>query len=357
MPLEEDDGKKAKVEVMNKSLIGESDQILDANSLDAVEGFNTVEECLEKNAVKSSTQRDTATSSKFMVENIKGAVHGEDQAEASWAVKLPGVETTQISSREIASSTGGLFLSSGAAMLPHPSKALTGGEDAFFITQNWVGVADGVGQWSLEGINAGLYAQELMEGCTKMVSEFQGAQLIKPEEILIQSASKAHSSGSSTVVVAYFDGQALNVANIGDSGFIIIRNGCVFRKSSPMVYDFNFPLQIERGDDPSELIEGYKIDLDEGDVVITATDGLFDNLYEQEIASIVSKSLEARLKPEEIAEFLATRAQEVGRSGSVRSPFADAAQAAGYTGYTGGKLDDVTVIVSVVQESSSLHSQ
>jgi hypothetical protein len=30
---------------------------------------------------------------------------------------------------------------------------LTGGEDAYFVAcQNWLGVADGVGQWSLEGI-------------------------------------------------------------------------------------------------------------------------------------------------------------------------------------------------------------
>jgi len=96
----------------------------------------------------------------------------------------------------------------------------------------------------------------------------------------------------------------------------------------------------------------YRIDLDEGDVIVTATDGLFDNLYDQEIASIVSKSLRAKLKPEEIAEVLAMTAQEVGKSETGRSPFADAVQAAGYVGFTGGKLDDVTVIVSLVQKSS-----
>ena len=41
----------------------------------------------------------------------------------------------------------------------------------------------------------------------------------------------------------------------------------------------------------------YKIDLHEEDVVVTATDGLFDNLYEHEVADIVSKSLQASLKP------------------------------------------------------------
>lgn len=45
------------------------------------------------------------------------------------------------------------------------------------------------------------------------------------------------------------------MANIGNSGFIVIRNGAVFKRSSPMVHEFNFPIQIERGDDPSKLIE------------------------------------------------------------------------------------------------------
>jgi serine/threonine protein phosphatase PrpC len=39
-----------------------------------------------------------------------------------------------------------LILNSGASALPHPRKDR--GEDAFFIQQNTVGVADGVGGWS-----------------------------------------------------------------------------------------------------------------------------------------------------------------------------------------------------------------
>jgi len=47
------------------------------------------------------------------------------------------------------------------------------------------------------------------------------------------------------------------------------------------------------------------------------------------------------------------RAQEVGRSASARSPFSDAAHIAGYPTFTGGKLDDVTAVVSIVQRSST----
>ena len=141
----------------------------------------------------------------------------------------------------------------------------------------------------------------------------------------------------------------------------------------------------------------YDIDLQEGDVIVTATDGLFDNVYEEEVAGTVSKSLEADLKPtvsapyskpdehfvmqwnrnptntphrkketdrqewywhepffeplQEIAELLVARAKEVGRRGFGSSPFSDAALDAGYLGYSGGKLDDVTVVVSIVRKS------
>ncbi|KAM7474697.1 hypothetical protein LguiB_021940 [Lonicera macranthoides] len=228
--------------------------------------------------------------------------------------------------------------------------ALIGGEDAYFIAHNWLGVADGVGQWSLEGINPGVYAHELMDICKNIVL---GGNSVPIAKVLNQSVAEAQSPGSSTVLIAYFDGQILHAANIGDTGFIVIRNGAVYQRSSPMLHEFNFPLQIHRGDDPSQLVEEYIIDLDGGDVIVTATDGLFDNLYEKEISSIVSNSLQDGIKPEEIAEVLATRAQEVGRSAYARSPFTDAAHAAGYPGYTGGKLDEVAVIVSLVQKVSN----
>ncbi|XP_026391324.1 uncharacterized protein LOC113286897 isoform X2 [Papaver somniferum] len=320
---------------------------------------NTLEELGETNTVQDAVE----------IEDIKPVVilhtysnegdsenNATSEATSLGSVKSQDAEIPLTSSTEIpVVSTPGLVLSSSAAMLPHPSKALSGGEDAFFIKcQRWLGVADGVGQWSLEGINAGLYAQELMENCGRIISVSESIKVTEPDKVIIGSAAKARSLGSSTILVAYFDGQVFHAANIGDSGFIIIRNGTVFRRSSPMLHGFNFPLQIERGDDPTSMIE-YDIDLDEGDVIIAATDGLFDNLYEQEIALIVSKSLEANLKPKEIADFLANRAQEVGRSKLGRSPFADAAKAAGYTSYSGGKLDDVTVIVSVVQNSSDLN--
>lgn len=314
---------------------------------------NTAEFILDRYAGwVSSPLEDEGNNDAVIISLMSSATESVEKTNEILEVEAPQRVTASYVATSL--STPPLLLSSGAAMLPHPSKAWTGGEDAYFVAcENWFGVADGVGQWSLEGINAGLYARELMENCKGIVAECEGPPGIKPEKVLLKSAARARSPGSSTVLVANFDGQVLHVANIGDSGFIVIRNGTTYKRSTAMVYGFNFPFQIQSGDDPSKLVENYTIDLVEGDVIVAGTDGLFDNLYEQEVETIVSKSLEAKFNPVDIAEILALRAQEVGRSASARSPFADAAHVAGYHGFTGGKLDDVTVVVSVVQKSSS----
>ncbi|GMI74690.1 hypothetical protein HRI_001138300 [Hibiscus trionum] len=318
----------------------------------------TVNQPVDIDIVKSSQTSDEAVPSSFPKEEITEADAQSDTK--ARVTMLKGVELqsggSTLEREEFP--TAGFFLYSGAALLPNPTKAFAGGEDAYFIAcQNWLGVADGVGQWSFEGISVGVYAKELMENCERIVSDRNGIPITDPVEVLNRAAANTQSCGSSTVLVAYFDDRALHVANIGDSGFMIVRNGAVFKRSSSMLYELNFPVQIERGDHPSDFVEVYRIDLDENDVIITATDGLFDNLYEKDIASIVFKSLQENLRPQEIAELLATRAQEVGQLSLVRSPLSDEVQAAGYVGYRGRKLDDATVIVSLVKRRFSNHVQ
>ncbi|KAM0894656.1 hypothetical protein ACQ4PT_024303 [Festuca glaucescens] len=304
----------------------------------------------------SDTDVETESSSSSVEDHdtgYNGGVHVPRMEEVTCEVAREN-NTSEVKSSDRMDSVAvsKLVLASGAAMLPHPSKVLTGGEDAYFVAcDGWFGVADGVGQWSFEGINAGLYARELMDSSKKFVTENQGAPGMRTEEVLAMAADEARSPGSSTVLVAHFDGQVLHVSNIGDSGLLVIRNGQVHTQTKPMTYGFNFPLQIENGVDPSRLVQNYAINVQEGDVFVTASDGLFDNVYDHEVAAVVSKSLEADLKPTEIAELLADRAKEVGRSGSGRSPFSDAALYEGYLGYSGGKLDDVTVVVSIVRKS------
>ncbi|XP_031127049.1 probable protein phosphatase 2C 62 isoform X3 [Ipomoea triloba] len=120
------------------------------------------------------------------------------------------VESTVASITSKGIQTAQLVLSSGAALLPHPSKALTGGEDAYFVTnQNWLGIADGVVQWSLEGIYPGLYSRELMENCEKVILQSGSDSGTDPKIVLKLSVAKVESPGSSTALIAHFDGQQI----------------------------------------------------------------------------------------------------------------------------------------------------
>ncbi|CAL5421245.1 unnamed protein product [Camellia sinensis] len=58
----------------------------------------------------------------------------------------------------------GLKMVSGAYYIPKSNKLNPLGEDAYFICdeKQTIGVADGIGRWAKKGIDAGVYARELM---------------------------------------------------------------------------------------------------------------------------------------------------------------------------------------------------
>ncbi|CAK9859549.1 unnamed protein product [Sphagnum jensenii] len=235
-------------------------------------------------------------------------------------------------------------LNSAAAMIPHPDKAQTGGEDAFFIEgMHWVGVADGVGGWALSGVNAGHYARELMWNCAEFARK--GEDNFDPKSVLVKAAGQTKSTGTAAAVIASVYDQTLRVANIGDSGFVVVRDSAIVARSKPMVRGFNFPYQIGTdGDDPA-LAEVYEFQVTRNDVLVLGSDGIFDNLFDGQIVAVVTAVQKAGGGPEVVAKELVKLAQKVGVRTQGISPFAVAAHGAGYTTYFGGKLDDTTAVV------------
>jgi hypothetical protein len=65
--------------------------------------------------------------------------------------------------------------------------------------------------------------------------------------------STAHFPGCESCIAIYL--QALHAANVGNTGFIIIRHGSIFKTSNAMFHEFSFPIHIVKGDDHSEIIE------------------------------------------------------------------------------------------------------
>jgi len=96
----------------------------------------------------------------------------------------------------------------------------------------------------------------------------------------------------------------MSTCNLGDSGYMIIRNKQVIYKSQSQSHRFNAPYQI--GCTPPELLDHdlYRDSaedsvsmthrLEAGDFLLISSDGLFDNLYEDEIALLVDKHISER---------------------------------------------------------------
>ncbi|CAI5725622.1 unnamed protein product [Hyaloperonospora brassicae] len=257
-----------------------------------------------------------------------------------------------------------LRLDSGACGLPHPQKRATGGEDAWFICDNTVGVADGVGGWARKGIDSGEYSRTLMASAEHMVTV--ATERPTPLQVLTEAHQNAQCLGSSTACIVQLDDAMLRAINLGDSGFLLCRlhpdedaRGArkwqIVHETLHQCHYFNCPYQLGYGanGDTPEMGEVYELKAQEGDVIVLGTDGLFDNLYSEQIASLLDTVLPStqeehnQLSMDKIASCIAHTAHEVAKGTKTKTPFAVAAQQAGYE-YLGGKMDDITVVTSLV---------
>lgn len=242
--------------------------------------------------------------------------------------------------------------------LPHPHKMKKGGEDANFVSSDYrvIAVADGVGGWNDVGVDPGQYSKALMEG-VKLYCAYnidpepeKFSQIYDPMTIMdagYKFASKI--VGSSTCCVCVLDGLKLRVANLGDSGFAVIRNGKVIHYSDPQQHAFNFPYQLgTQSADLPEHSETFETTVEMGDYVIAATDGVFDNVSPATIATLIDASLTST----QLAEKIGTHARTLAEKRTGDTPFSIMAQNHGYD-FKGGKLDDITVVVGKVSEDNS----
>ena len=90
--------------------------------------------------------------------------------------------------------------------------------------------------------------------------------------------------------------------------------------------------------------------LQEGDVVVAATDGLFDNISDGDIIDIVHEMSETKQNPQSLALQLTTVAHRHSLSKHNDTPYSVAATAEYGMIYSGGKPDDITCIVAYVQQ-------
>lgn len=270
-----------------------------------------------------------------------------------------------------------------------PKDTSKDGEDAFFIGAPVLGIADGVG--GLEkylGHSSRAFAEQLMNACEAEVdAHIQWAQVqnqMSPPsksamEIFRKGYTKVTCHGASTALVAYLDSNQhrLGVASLGDSGLMVLRrcqaklgdkpaDFSIIFKTPAQQHAFNFPFQLCRVSnqlraqfvqepDSPESAATFDIEVEQGDLILVYTDGLDDNLTDDEILQHLN-GLSPKIldSPKSIAQALVAAAYERSHDDEAITPFAQQARLAGYPGpqCRGGKQDDITCIAAWVTQES-----
>ena len=255
-----------------------------------------------------------------------------------------------------------------SAAIPHPDKAQKGGEDAFFVAEdvNAFGVADGVGGWDQYGVDPAEYSRQLASYVGAGLKQ-RGEGACDTVEVLAESYDRIDVEGSSTICFGKIIGGELMVTNLGDSGLRVLRNrGGRLRvewKTEPQSYVFNMPYQLSS--EKEESTKPFEADvstvrLQSNDIIIAGTDGLWDNLFDEELCAVVEQQLSSGASFKALAEAVANEAADHSADPDYPSPFMADAVEAGEVQLnlfeqmqkkvpTGGKLDDITVVACFVE--------
>ena len=181
-----------------------------------------------------------------------------------------------------------------------------------------------------------------------------------PKKLIYEAAINNKETGSSTMVVVTIQqkNKKLRTAMIGDSGYMLLRqveeNGRKLYqniyKSKEQQHSFNFPFQIgTNGDAPDKSIAN-KHDIKKKDIVVLGTDGLFDNVYPEDLEKLVNNVVkDDKYDSAELAKAIAEEAFRLSLDTVNMSPFGQNARNAGMR-FDGGKSDDITVVVGRIEE-------
>ncbi|BEI93906.1 uncharacterized protein CcaverHIS019_0603650 [Cutaneotrichosporon cavernicola] len=279
---------------------------------------------------------------------------------------------------------------------PTTLQSVAVGEDSYFARVDGVCVADGVGGWSRSGTgpgDPGRWARLLTHFCEEEVERWwagaddymttdddvsgwaarawkRGSEEkqkhrrpLDPVEIMqkgyekcLACAAQEGIYGSSTCLLALLHHSTLLVANLGDCSLLIIRRGEVVFRTAEMQHAFNFPLQLgtHSRDEPMKDAKRYDIGVEKEDVVIVGSDGLMDNLFDEDILETLSEFAPPNqsgslppFSPQLVSEALLDRARAVSEQMTATTPFMMRAIEEGID-FVGGKKDDISVVVGVI---------
>ena len=211
------------------------------------------------------------------------------------------------------------YFNAGVWFQPHYQKIKKGGEDAASLSSNVIAVADGVGGWAESGIDPAIFSKRLCKNIDELVLQKELHYIENPKELMMEAVYQNKETGSSTCVIATLDKHKpiLTTCNLGDSGYLLLRKSGIdliqIYKSKEQTHSFNFPYQVGTGGDDPSKGEDNRHELQDRDIVILASDGLFDNLFNVKIIELVRPFIRDRddlLDPALVAEMIAKEAEQ-----------------------------------------------
>merc|ERR1719217_1796570 len=280
----------------------------------------------------------------------------------------------------------------------HPKKAAQGKRDAdaTLCSPMLVAVADGVSQIEEFGIDASELPNELLNAVEELaVSQLLPGQetddYLGPISMMREAYESTESLGSTTVLTAVMDNSTkihgklhpmIAVCSIGDCEILILRRTLRDKALVPVFHtemqridgNAQSPLQLARVDDsvdpdfdPSVAIEVIErgsavhcVSAFEGDIVVLGSDGVFDNLFIDEILHICDAFIPpsdpaSKMKPVS-RETLGQVARQIvlsahGKTAPRGNQYQDSPIG------RGGKIDDTSVVVGEVVEWTEEHGE
>ncbi len=239
------------------------------------------------------------------------------------------------------------------------------GDDALFVSDNLMGIADGVTGWSaVENGNASLWARSFLQRSFQYISDDLDKSNLDYLAMSIDLAYKDvrqfmdanDIQGSSTLLLASIAENRLHVASIGDSRIWIIRDGQIILANDEHLDVDGCPRQVGTNTNtniqPSMLSEFKSFELKPNDLIVMSSDGLADNLWPDEIVKSALTGLEKFGNLQGVADRLLYDAQDTAFDNYAVTPYSERANALPFNKsslITGGKVDDVSICVAKVE--------
>merc|ERR1719487_1757844 len=271
--------------------------------------------------------------------------------------------------------------------------------DATLTSPMLLGVCDGVSQLEEYGVDPALLPHELLQSCEELAMH----QLVPdgpvnpqdayrgPISLLKEAYEATESKGSTTVLLGALDNSTrihgklhpmIAVLSIGDCELLMLRRThgrmspfqAVFHTEMQRIdHNVQTPLQLARVD--ARIDEDFDEDIAleviergsavhcvstyEGDIVVMGSDGVFDNLFLDEIVDICNRFMPPQghgyFEPtspsilQDIAQHIIEASHAKTKSGNMGMPETPIGR--------GGKMDDTSVVVGEVIEWTDAHNE